>query len=323
MKLKKEPALYPSDRDKDDVLVGSDVAAPLIHICAIGDSTSLRKMLARPQYRGIALTSSHRIYSADISGAQQPRVLARPMLNLEFMMEIATRNDRPDIVRCLLDFASENGIRAKDIIDRTEVSGAVRSHDPSLFAVLAEAYPETVNWDLGHGVSALEQAVGTGQLSIVEFLLTHGVKMDSTGFSRTSAGSLFSRCAYRNDVHMAELLLKHGAFISGSGALHVAAKSGSLDLMELLYRHGAKLDELLPPSCFEYRGGTFACHPNQETELSTSSTPLHFAAYGGSHAAMGWLQAHGVDIGMKDAKGLTAQQIIERRRNLGQSSPLA
>ncbi|KAK3681497.1 hypothetical protein LTR37_020890 [Vermiconidia calcicola] len=314
MKLTRETSFYPSDRDKDDVLVGSDVAAPLIHICAIGDSASLRKMLARPQYRSIALTSPHRIHDVDIDSQQERRVLARPILNLQFMMEIATRNDRPDIVRCLLDFASESGIRAKDIINRTEVRGAVRSHDPTLFAVLAEAYPETVNWDLGHGVSALERAVWTGRQSLVVFLLTHGAKMDSTGFSRTSAGSLFSRCAESNDVHMAELFLKHGAVLSGSGALHMAAKYGSLDLMESLYGHGAKLDELLPLSSFEYRA--FGYDYNRDSELFTTSTPLHFAAYGGSYAAMGWLQAHGVDSGMMDARGMTAQQIFERRRDL-------
>ena len=89
--------------------------------------------------------------------------------------------------------------------------------------------------------------------------------------------SLLSLAARVKGTRMTELLLKHGVPVNRSGALRLAAELGALDTMRLLMQHDADVNEQLPEDTL----------PLYKKSLLASWTPIHCAAKGGRHEAVG------------------------------------
>jgi ankyrin repeat protein len=166
---------------------------------------------------------------------------------------------------------------------------------------MASVDPKVVTFPLGHGNLPLVQAVKRGKTEVVAVLLQHGANPIRTDRVVSYALSLLSFAARAEGPRMTELLLKHGASVACSGALHTAANLGALDTMRLLMQHGADVNELLPADTLS---------PPHKS-LYPSWTPLHFAASGGQVDAMKLLESNGARSDVKDMNGKTPAQLLE------------
>ena len=112
-------------------------------------------------------------------------------------------------------------------------------------------------------------AVGESNFDLVGFLLQSGADANTPNVSgRTDYGcSLLWNAAYRGSVEIVESLLEHGARIPQSGAIQVAVERGFTDVLELPARFGADVNERL--------GLDYISHSS--IEVLTSQFPLHFA----------------------------------------------
>lgn len=310
--LKPLPANYQSSRALFDVLIGEDVALPLIEASSSGDNITLRSMLSQPQWTKIALEKPHCIYfqnrpSHDKNDVRS--VSAMKMLNLERAIIKAAENGHAAVVSTLLSFASQHGLEPSSVITRWAVDRVINNGHAAVFKALAFADPTIVNSPLlGHGTLPLDQAVKRSQTEVVAVLLQLGadpIRPDSSirkAYSYRS--SLLSLATKAEGTRMTELLLKHGVSVARSGALHLAAELGALDTMHLLMQYGADVDEQLTEDIL----------PKHSGSLYASWTPMHFAAFGGQVEAMKLLESNGARSDVNDVNGRTPAQLLEQRK---------
>lgn len=298
--------LYASQRRVDDVLQGSDAAAQLVDVCTVGDNTRLLEMLSDSEWIKIITASPHRIYSegGTFDGVRQ--VLAMPLLNLEFLLQITARNRHVESTSALLDFALQQKLSRSAFITREVIVDAIRGGNAAVFATLADVRPKIINYNLAHGLTSLGEAIITSRTDIVAYLVTHGANLvvnedclnTSCGYGR----SALSASSSSGNARTTELLLQNGAMLVKSGALHMAAQKGKLDVIDVLVKHGADVNELLPESYIE----------SLAPDLYATWTPSHFAASEGEQQALLLLEQHGADVSLKDKDGNTAKQLLQK-----------
>jgi ankyrin repeat protein len=182
-----------------------------------------------------------------------------------------------------------------------------------------------------HDLSALHLAAASGNIDVIDLLLTAGANIQheanimlTTNFlyrlnhhrpyyllnellSRPTA-DLYISCNHQtalcwaargNQPKAITRLLEQGINIhtrdnSGPSALHWAAKGGYLEVTEILLERGADI--------------------NVTDEYG--ATPLHWAVEGGHSEAIRLLLRHGADIHAKDNKGCTPLHKFEQHHNL-------
>jgi ankyrin repeat protein len=220
-----------------------------------------------------------------------------PISNLERALTTAAGNGQAIIVSTLLDFASQQGIDASDIITRWTINKTIDGGHAAVFKALASADPDVINFKLGHGTRPLYEAVRRRQPDIVAVLLELGADplhpVEESKQLWTYHSSLLSFAAMNDGPRVTEMLLKHGLPIADTGALHAAARSGQLDTMRLLIEHGADLNEVIP--------------------TWSNWTPMHFAASRSKVDAMKLLEHSGARSDLKDDDGKNPAQLLEER----------
>ena len=297
------PSSYPSSRLVGDVLEGTDAALALIEPSSSGDLATLQSLLSHSDGIKMALQSPHRIYSEDrpISGDDDIRpVTARPILNIVFAFEKAANNGQVAVVSTLLTFASQHGIDPSTLITRLLVTRIIKEGDIEVFKACVAADHQVINYNLFHGDYPLERAVRSGQADLVAFILQHGADLQlSSQRSYGYSGSLLSFAARADNVRITELLLKHGVTPARSGGLHSAAERGAVNVMRVLIRQGADVNEQLPEAFI-----TPAHDP-----ILASWTPMHFAASKDQVQAMELLESHGARSDIEDRDGRIPKQL--------------
>src|SRR6266850_4817966 len=107
--------------------------------------------------------------------------------------------------------------------------------------------PDLINAkETGSGTTPLHRAAQNGQLSVVEFLLSHGADIDPKDMAYGGQTPLHYAVEAGHKA-VAEVLLNKGASInatdgSGSTPLHLAADRGFRTVVELLLAHGADVN---------------------------------------------------------------------------------
>ena len=274
--LKTAPSAYQSSRSLWDALVGGDPARPLVEAVKANDSL-LQDLLRQPQSAGSLLEKPHVIYQETRPSNGQGdlrQVMAMPMLNIQRLVTSAVYAGQVGALRTLLTFTSEQqGVDFPDVINRFAIGQAIRNGDADVMEALVPAYPQLLSREVGRDGLPLSYAVTRGKTDVVAVLLKNGAKPQTTGGYTTSLLSLSTRSS---EPRMAELLLRHGAEIANSGALHHAAdhgrNTGALDIMRVLIQHGANVNELLPEARIPR---------SLQPSLRATWTPMHFAAAAG------------------------------------------
>ena len=305
--LKPDPAMYESSREVFDVLIGEDVALPLIKALSSDDETTLRSMLSQPQWIKIAVEEPHCIYyqSGPVDDDYHMRtVMAMPMSTLERAIIIAARDGHAAAISTLLSFASQQGMKPMSVITWWVVDRAIKNGHAAVFEAIASVDPKIVDFPLGHGRVPLNQAARLRKTEVVAVLLKYGAKKRRTDRTFSYGSSLLSLAARAEGPRMTELLLKHGYSVACSGALHEAANHGALDTIRLLMQHGADVNEVLPADTLV---------PYKKS-LYSSWTPMHFAASSGQVDAMKLLESKGAYSDVKDVNGRTPAQLLEEQR---------
>jgi ankyrin repeat protein len=297
--LKDYPSSYESPRDVGDVLIGEDVAHPLIEASSSGNDVALQSLLSQPQWIEIMLENPHCIYDElPKEGSNNARwVMARQIANLERALEVAARNGQAGVVSILLAFAKQQALDASDFMTRSLITTTIAGGHAAVLKALASADANVVNLPLAHGTRPLYEAARLRKPDVVAVLLElgadplHPVEQSKRLASYNS--SLLSRAAFAEDPRMTEMLLEHGTPIVHTGALHTAAGCGRLDTMRVLMRHGADVDETLSDWA--------------------NWAPMHFAAWKGRSDAMALLEQNGARSDLKDKNGKTPAQLLLER----------
>lgn len=149
--------------------------------------------------------------------------------------------------------------------------------------------------------TALLVAVRQGSMKVFKLLLsTPGVNLDVRSRNGDTALML---AAYKKDFASAKALIDQGAEINRPDwtALHYAAASGSLSIVQLLLDHDAYID----------------------AESPNKTTPLMMAARGGYRDVVELLLTQGADLHAKNELGLTALDFARAQGRLHLADYLA
>jgi uncharacterized protein len=145
---------------------------------------------------------------------------------------------------------------------------------------LIEAHPELVRARAPWNETAVEAATQMGRRDIIEYLVWKGAPTD-----------FFTACVLgRTDLVEAELqsapAAAHARGVHELPALYFAGIGGSLEVAELLLRHGADVNESAP-----------------------AAAPIHGAVMGGQVEMVRWMLDRGANPDLPDFQGRGAREL--------------
>ncbi|KAJ4297789.1 hypothetical protein N0V90_005684 [Kalmusia sp. IMI 367209] len=292
------PGSFISTRVVDDVLIGEDVARPLLEASSSGDDATLQSLLSQPKWIKIMLDFPPIIYkeSRPREGPDDARkVSARAIGNVDRAFRLAVQNRHAAVLSTLMAFSNRQGVLRSEFIAKATMNKMIANEYAWVWEALASADPEIVHFHCHHGALALYEAVRLKQTYVVEVLLKYGADplhpVQQPKRLSTYDSSLMSRAAMSQYPRMIEMLLEHGAPIACTAALHTAAAFGRLDTMRVLIQHGADLNEV----------------DHEWNEW----TPMHFAASRCQDKAMELLEQSGARSDVKDYEDRTPAQLLK------------
>ncbi|KAI9779580.1 MAG: hypothetical protein M1835_004671 [Candelina submexicana] len=259
--------------------VEEDPFKKLVRVCAVGSMDQLHELLQDPTMLRLALSPK----------GEGPYHIKDPFL---ISLICSTRPQK-----------RHQGVPYEALITHETIIAAIKSNKVEVFGTFIEVLPDCVNYDMGKAGDPLTQAIfHHGQLrrqsayrndppSLVAFLLQLGAKISN------EPGHHLWEAARSEDIAVVHLLLKHGASVSQTGAVHEAAWKGQVNTLDLLLQHGADVNEQLSVGVGKKGLGM------------QSPTPLHIAAEWGRVGVVEWLLSHGADAAIKDARGRTPHDV--------------
>lgn len=149
------------------------------------------------------------------------------------------------------------------------------------------------NWPNEKGMPALTQALFIESNKVALYLAKSAqLRLDLTNEAGETA---LMMAAITKQMEVAEVLIERGAEVNRPGwtALHYAATSGYAPMIRLLLEHSAYID----------------------AEAPNGNTPLMMAAQYASGLAVKLLLEEGADPNLKNAEGLTALELAQRKGN--------
>ncbi|MEW6023163.1 MAG: ankyrin repeat domain-containing protein [Pseudomonadota bacterium] len=143
------------------------------------------------------------------------------------------------------------------------------------------------------GEPGLVLAVREDAMRVLEVFLAHpGTQLDTAAVNGNTA---LMMAAFKRNRAAVEALLAKGAKVNQPGwtALHYAAAAGDNEIVDILLKHGARIDAVSPLKTGAY-------------------TPLMMAAREGKDDTALLLMKHGANPTLKNSEGLTPEQLAER-----------
>lgn len=297
----------------------------LFQACAAGNFEKLQQLLADPACIAKAIETEDRILDPDIGHY-------RRILNLSLMCSKAAAAGSADIIEYLLSFSRNHGIAPEVLVDRDTVNAAIVSDNSvAIFKELVDVKPDAVETGLGDSHRPLSYAIAGGRndaryfskrAPLVQFLLENGADPNAVTAVSPGRGAYLTGAVQRASLEVVKLLLKHGAQIEQSGALHEAAQLGRIDAMDLLLQHGADVNEQLQEIDSGSKWRTkrrkeVGIQPENSTDHIVRArvkmeTPLHFSVFFRQVEATSWLMEHGAIASIEDSHGWTAERIATK-----------
>lgn len=266
----------------------------LVQACSSGDISNLQTMLADPNYVQIALAHEMRPYNA----------VRVSIPNLRLLLQSGARSGQWASVKNLIYFASRHDVPLQTLITSDNLLAALDCGSLDVLTVFVTARPETANLDLGHLGDPLAQALHKQKFDHASYLLAHGANPNSRCAGHEGPGYHLRVAAQKLPLKYTTLLLWHGAQVPQSGAVHMAAEKGRVDVLQALFEGAGDddvVDERLEPSV------GFLSHKHKQQQAS--ETPLIVATRCGQREAVRWLLERGASVQIQDLQGMTAGMI--------------
>lgn len=184
------------------------------------------------------------------------------------------------------------------VIDAEVDKASAIGSNVDMLKVLIEAKWRNVKSDQNALDKLLISSIGKGQQQVA-FLLDQGARIKPRTFSRASFNPPSGA-----DAATVALLLSRGGEPKDSGALQLAAGRGRLDVVEVLLKAGADIDEIPTNAPGDVMDGW-------------PQTALHQAVAGGWVELVRHLLKSGARIDVRDDQGETALEAATRRGQRG------
>ena len=272
----------------------------LLQACSSGSISDLQALLADPKHAQIALAHEIRPYHAVR--------LSIPNLNLLF--QSAARAGQSASIEDLIHFASEHDVAFSTLITSDTYLAALGGRSLDVLKLFVTAMPETVNLDLGHVGYPLTQVLHKQLFDHASYLLDHGANPNARCAGHKGPGYTLRVAAQKLPLEYTTLLLQHGALVPQSGAVHMAAEKGRVDVLQALLESASGeglVDERLEPNV--------GFLTNQRKQQQASETPLIIATRHGQRDAVRWLLKRGSSVTIKDLQGKTAGMVAAERKD--------
>ena len=270
----------------------------LHEVCEAGNITNLQSLLGDTAFAECLLQRPVKQYNR----------ITQPILNLVDLLKVATAKGHCAIVNHLLAFGQEHNVSCVELINRDTAVAAIDGvNSLEVFRIFVETWPEVVKLDMGHLGNPLAYAVVKDQLQLTQFLLDEGADPNLRCLAHTGSGHYLRQSVKSSSLNITETLLQHGARIQFSGAIQEAAKLGRVDVLELLLKNGANVNETLPADV------GFLIRDKRYQQASES--PLHIAALHDQIYSVRWLLAHGANPNVTDAQGRTPVMIAQTSKS--------
>jgi ankyrin repeat protein len=282
-----------------EVLVGENVAAPLIEAASTGNLHRLQNMLDDPSWVEIALRKQQYIYRQTRPAENRDDVRAvatEEHRGIEIAVLAAAKNGRAEVVSFLFDFETRHSIC---VVSRPTIIAAIENNHINVLEALDKVDPSFMYGHLDHKHTAIDLAILRKNLEMVTRLLElnngHPKYRDDYRKRR------LRHAARSGTVPILQLLLDNGYTIPGSGALHGAAERNATDRMRFLVEQGADIDEV---------GSSEDSGPDHAA-VGNSRSPMHYAARSGNQEAMELLESLGAKTDVRDIDGKTPKELLE------------
>lgn len=170
---------------------------------------------------------------------------------------------------------------------------SIHADDVASVQYLIEERGVDPNWPNEKGMPALTQALFIESNKVARYLAKLAqLRVDLTNEAGETA---LMMAAITKQMDVAEVLIERGAEVNRPGwtALHYAATSGFAPMIRLLLEHSAYID----------------------AEAPNGNTPLMMAAQYAPGLASKLLLEEGADPNLKNAEGLTALELAQRKGN--------
>lgn len=273
----------------------SSTMEELLQACSSGNGSNLQTLLADPKYAQIALAEEMRPYNA----------VSVSIPNLSLLLQSAARAGQSASVKDLIHFASENDSPLSTLITSDTLLAALGGGSLDVLTLLVAAMPETANLDLGHLGDPLAQALHKQQLDHASYLLDHGANPNNRCAGHQGPGYHLRVAAQKLSLEYTTLLLRHGAQVPQSGALHMAAEKGRVDVLQALVEGAGGGDDVVDERLEPNVG--FLSHRHKQQQAS--ETPLLIATRRGQRETVRWLLERGASVKIQDLQGKTAGMI--------------
>ncbi|ORY03130.1 ankyrin repeat-containing domain protein [Clohesyomyces aquaticus] len=301
----------------------------LFEACTAGNLASLQRLLQEPAYITKALEMEERV-DEDLPG------LTHCILNLSSMLNKAAVAGSSDTVRYLLSFAHTHDVPYEKLLLRDCIGSAISSNNNvAVFKELLAVKADIIDFDMGHSGTPLSQAVAgnrnaplysADRTPLVRFLLEGGADPNRIQAPYDAPGAYLQDAVRRSSLEVIELLLQHGARIEQSSAMHRAAEKGRIDVMELLLERGADVNEQLVKNVwysasyrtkFKKENGIVSDVSDDPRPKWSHETPLHYSVLHRQVEATAWLVKNGADANIADSKGWTPRDMATKMGDMG------
>lgn len=207
-----------------------------------------------------------------------PASLEEAEFSLEKLAGIAARHHHQKVLK----YCIELGANVNDLDTRI---GILQSNRLNVYRTVIAAGFEINHEHDGTTGSPLIWATWTNHVPLATYLLDHGADVNRDRYDGVYIP--LANAAERNSVVMLELLIRHGARIQGGGALIVAAEHGNLEAVRCLLSHGADINE-------------------RYLKTDEEESALHKAVKGGHEDVVAFLVESGAQLGLRNHQGKDA-----------------
>jgi ankyrin repeat protein len=264
------------------------------------------------------------------------------------MLQKAVGSGSAELVKYLLSFTKAQSIPYEKLVYRDSICAAIGSNDGlAVFKELLAVKPDIIDVNMGHIGTPLTQSIGGGRNAprysdereiLIKFLLENGADPKRmTGQPLT----YLTNAVRQASLGSIELLIKHGARVEQSGAIHTAAEEGRLNAITFLLEHGADVNEQLTGN-IRYSASYRARRKKEKGIISdviddicnsgrrikdyvvtsdvpdygkrewSCETPLHHSVLNGQIEATKWLVQHSANADIEDSKGWNAKGMVTK-----------